>query len=90
YALVVPALRRFQHLPLDWERRVRAKIGHDVRSPAGKRHFLPVKLKPNGTCESVYKESDAATSIANADGYIEIPDETSQLDEGTVAILHLF
>lgn len=90
YALVVPALRRFQHLPLDWERRVRAKLSHDVRSPEGKRHFLPVRLTPNGTCESVYKESDATTSIANADGYIEIPDETTRLDEGTVAIVHLF
>ena len=90
YALVVPALRRFQHLPLDWERRVRAKLSHDVKSPAGKRHFLPVRLKPNGTCESVYKESDATTSIANADGYIEIADETTMLEEGSVAIVHLF
>lgn len=90
YALVVPALRRFQHLPLDWDRRVRAKLSHDVKSPATKRHFLPVRLKPNGTCESVYKESDATTSIANADGYIEIPDEVTRLEEGSVAIVHLF
>jgi molybdopterin molybdotransferase len=90
YALVVPALRRFQHLPLDWERRVRAKLLHRVTSPPGKRHFLPVRVKPNGGCESVYKESDATTSIANADGYIEIPDETTHLDEGAIVIVHLF
>lgn len=90
YALVVPALRRFQHLPLDWERRVRAKLLHPVKSPPGKRHFLPVRLRPNGGCESVYKESDATTSIANADGYIEIPDEADGLEEGTVVIVHLF
>jgi molybdenum cofactor synthesis domain-containing protein len=90
YTLVVPALRRFQHLRLDHERRVRAKLAHAVSSPRGRRHFVPVRLTADGGCESVYKESDATTSIANADGYIDVAEETENLEAGHPVIVRLF
>lgn len=89
YALVIPALRRFQHLEPRWEMTVPATMAHDVRSPAGKRHFLPVRLR-NGAAESTYKESDTITSLADADGYVEIPDAVDRLPAGAPVQVRLF
>lgn len=82
YALVVPALRRWQHLPGEWTARRPARLAHDLASPKGKRHFVPVRLRGE-EAENVFRESDATTSLANADGFIEIPEATERLPRGS-------
>lgn len=89
YVLVVPALRRFQHLEPRWEPTVQATLAQDVRSPAGKRHFLPVRLR-DGRAESTYKESDTITSLADADGYVEIAEAVERLAAGSTVTVRLF
>jgi molybdopterin biosynthesis enzyme len=87
--LVVPWVRAFQRLPpTDLSPRA-ATLAHDVSSPPGKRHFLPVRLQDD-KAESVYRESDATTSLSRADGYIEIPDDVERLAAGTRVQVHPF
>lgn len=89
HVLVVPALRRFQHLPPVATPTLTAKLGHDLASPKGKRHFAPVRVT-GGEAQSVYKESDATTSLSNADGYVEIAEDVETLPRGTLVEIHPF
>lgn len=87
--LVVPWIRAFQQLPPDPAPPTPARLGHDVASPKGRRHFLPVRVQ-DGQAESVYRESDATTSLSRADGYIEIADDVERLSAGTQVQVHPF
>lgn len=89
YVLVVPAVRQFQHLALDWERRVGARLAHDVAPTKDRKLFVPVRVR-EGTCESVFKESDATTSLAHADGYVEVVEGSPGLQRGATVEVRLF
>ncbi len=89
YVLLVPAWRKLAHLP-EWRPvTVAAQLAHEVRSPEGLRQFLTVRVQ-NGIAVSAYKESAAITSLADADGYIVIPEEVTLLPAGTPVTVHLF
>ncbi|MBI2078928.1 MAG: molybdopterin molybdotransferase MoeA [Euryarchaeota archaeon] len=89
HVLVAPALRRFQHLRPMAAAPVTAKLGHDLPSPKGKRHFAPVRVT-GGEAQSVYKESDATTSLSNADGYIEVAEDVEMVPRGTLVEIQPF
>jgi molybdopterin biosynthesis enzyme len=44
----------------------------------------------NGRAEPAFKASGDITSMADADGYIEIPAETDTVEAGTVVTVKLF
>ncbi len=81
YLFLVPVLRKLAYLPLEGKMTVRAIISRRVVSSLGRLQILTVRLE-NGRAIPVFKESGAITSMANADGYIEIPMNVDLVEEG--------
>ncbi|MBP7778389.1 MAG: molybdenum cofactor biosynthesis protein [Acidobacteria bacterium] len=89
YVLLVPFLRTLAHLPAHVPRVVTAPLTRRVASSAGRHQFYTVRLV-NGQAEPAFKASGDITSMAHADGYIEIPDDVAVLDAGTSVDVVLF
>ncbi|MCC7008030.1 MAG: molybdenum cofactor biosynthesis protein [Acidobacteria bacterium] len=82
YLLLVPLLRTIARLP-EWipeTRRVRL-AGRAV-STRDRHQFYPVRIVGD-RAEPVFKGSGEITSLANADGYVEIPEGVDAVDAGT-------
>jgi len=76
------------------EERIAAKCASRIHSAKGRREFLPVHLIKDETGSLlVYpttEGSGAIRSLAMADGFIEIPEETQFLEEGERVSVQLF
>jgi molybdopterin molybdotransferase len=89
YMFLVPFLRKIARLPA-WEpHTVDAPITRRVVSTTGRHQFYTVKLV-EGRAEPAFKASGDITSMANADGYIEIPAQTDVVEAGTIVRVKLF
>ncbi|MEM3395743.1 MAG: molybdopterin-binding protein [Thermoplasmata archaeon] len=80
YALLLSALGKLTRREIQL-RRVKAKMGRRVASTIGRLQFLPVKLDGE-LAIPVFKESGAITSMADAHGYIEIPENVDVVEKG--------
>ena len=89
YLFLVPSIRKMAHLPPRTGDTVKAKLSRRVPGSTGRRQFLTVKLVGDEAV-SVFKESGAITSIAEADGYIEIPENIDMLEKGDIVTVTLF
>jgi molybdenum cofactor synthesis domain-containing protein len=89
YILLVPFLRSTARLPLFAPRRVRAPLGKRIVSQAGRHQFYTVRLQ-DGVAYPAFKGSGEITSLSQADGYIEIPSDRSNVEEGTTVEVTLF
>lgn len=89
YALLAPVLRKMSRMPPEIERYVDAKISRRVVSSLGRLQLLTVKVDGQNAIP-VYKESGAITSLADADGYIEIPIGTELIEKGETVRVKLF
>ncbi|MFC1987727.1 gephyrin-like molybdotransferase Glp [Chloroflexota bacterium] len=89
YLLLLPALRKMAHLPPRTRATVEAKLARRVPGSVGRRQFLTVRVE-GGEAISVFKESGAITSIAEADGYIEIAENIDLLEKGEPVTVTLF
>lgn len=89
YLFLAPAIRKMAHLPPRRLETVKAKLSRSVPGSTGRRQFLTVKLVDDEAV-LVFKESGTITSIANADGYIEIPENIDLLEKGTAVTVTLF
>jgi len=89
YLFLVPALRKMARLPPRVGDKIEAKLSRRVPGSTGRRQFLTVKIV-DGEAVPVFKESGAITSIANADGYIEIPENIDLLEKGEKVTVVLF
>src|SRR4030042_738313 len=81
YLFLLPAGGKMAPLPPRRGETVEARLGRRVPGSVGRRQFLTVRVE-NGEATSVFKESGAITSIAKADGYIEIPENIDLLEKG--------
>jgi molybdopterin molybdotransferase len=89
YMLVVPFLRKMARLPA-WEpRTIDLPLARRVVSAAGRHQFYTVRVA-NGRAEPAFKASGDITSMANADGFIEIPAAVDIVEAGTVVTVKLF
>jgi molybdopterin molybdotransferase len=89
YLLLVPFLRCVARLPA-WEpKTAHLPLARAIRSPADRHQFYTVRVV-DGRVEAAFKGSSAITSMADADGYIEIPPGTGELGAGTVVTVTLF
>jgi molybdenum cofactor synthesis domain-containing protein len=86
---LIPAIRKMARLPSRKGDTVKAKLARRVPGSTGRRQFLTVKLVGDEAV-SVFKESGAITSIAEADGYIEIPENIDLLEKGDIVTVTLF
>jgi len=89
YMLLVPFLRKMARLPA-WEpRTIDLPLARRVVSAAGRHQFYTVRVA-SGRAEPAFKASGDITSMANADGFIEIPAAVDIVEAGTVVTVKLF
>ena len=89
YLLLLLAIRKMAHLPPRREESVEARLSQSVPGSMGRRQFLPVRIEGNNAIPG-FKESGAITSIAEADGYIEIAENIDLLEKGEPVTVRLF
>jgi len=89
YLLVAPLLRRMAQLPPAPARSVLARLRSAVESPAARHQIYPVRVE-DGDAVPVFKGSGEITSLAYADGYVEIPAGVDAVEAGTVVDVTLF
>jgi molybdenum cofactor synthesis domain-containing protein len=89
YLFLLPAIRKMAHLPPRAGETVTVRLARRVPGSVGRRQFLTVKIE-GGEALPVFKESGAITSIADADGYIEIAENIDLLEKGEPVTVTLF
>ncbi len=89
YLLLVPFLRRVAHLPPWNPHVVTVPLARRLVSTADRHQFYTVRLV-DGHAEPAFKASGDITSMANADGYMEIPVSTGVIEAGTAVTVTLF
>ncbi len=87
--LIKPALRKLSRLPEPPERRTKAVLQKRITSSLGRQQYMTVRLD-NGKAQPVYKQSGAITSMAQADGYFEIPENKELVEKGEKISVILF
>jgi molybdopterin molybdotransferase len=89
YMLLVPALRRMAHLPAHQARTTQLPLAQRIVSTTGRHQFYTVRIVGNQAVPA-FKASGDITSMAHADGYIEIPAQTDIIEKGEVVTVSLF
>ena len=89
YLLLVPFLRKVARLPEWAPRSVEASLSRRIVSTTGRHQFYTVRLV-DGRAEPAFKASGDITSMAHADGYIEIGAQTDVVEAGTTVTVRLF
>ena len=89
YMMLVPFLRAVARLPPWSPRTVDVPLARKIVSTTGRHQFYTVKLV-DGRAELAFKASGDITSMAHADGYIEIPAQTDVVEAGTIVTVKLF
>lgn len=89
YLFILPVVRKMAHLPPRIGETVEARLSRRVPGSVGRRQFLTVKIEGSDAVP-VFKESGAITSIAEADGYIEIAENIDLLEKGEPVTVTLF
>jgi molybdopterin molybdotransferase len=86
--LVVPLINKMMGLvePPQYVERI---LSRKIASTIGRYEFLAVKLSDEGAVP-VMKGSSAITTLAEADGFIEIDEDTEVLDRGEMVQVRLF
>ena len=82
-------LRRMAHLPPTSAGTVEVPLGNPIERTPGRLEFHTVRIE-DGTAVSAFKESNAITSMAHADGYIEIPADVDRIEKGAPVRVTLF
>ncbi len=89
YGLLVPVLRKLGRLPQMRSRGIELPMSRRYTSTTGRHQFLPVRIE-QGEVIPVFKESGAITSMADAEGYIEIPANVDLVEKGERVVVMFF
>jgi len=89
YLFLLPAIRKMAHLPPRRGESIEARLARRVPGSVGRKQFLTVRLEGDEAVP-VFKESGAITSVAEADGYIEIAENIDLLEKGEPVTVTLF
>ena len=89
YMLLVPMLRRMARLPEHQPRTVTVPLARRVVSTTGRHQFYTVHVS-GGAATPAFKASGDITSMAHADGYIEIPAHVDIVEAGQLVEVKLF
>ncbi|MFW5945972.1 MAG: gephyrin-like molybdotransferase Glp [Candidatus Natronoplasma sp.] len=87
--LITPGLRKMARLPEPSERKTDAVLAKRITSSLGRQQYMTVRLE-NEKAHPVYKQSGAITSMAQADGYFEIPENVELVEKGEKISVTLF
>lgn len=89
YMLLIPMLRHMARLPRYVPHTVTLPLARRIVSTTGRHQFYPVRIA-NGAAQPAFKASGDITSMADADGYIEIPAQTDIVEAGEPVEVKLF
>ncbi len=89
YGLLVPVLRKLARLPVARMGGVELPMARRYTSTIGRYQYLPVRIE-HGEVVPAFKESGAITSMADAEGYIEIPANVDLVEKGELVAVVLF
>ena len=89
YMLLIPVLRRMARLPSYEPRTIALPLARRIVSTTGRHQFYTVRIA-DGAAHPAFKASGDITSMAHADGYIEIPAQTDIVEAGEVVLVKLF
>jgi molybdopterin molybdotransferase len=89
HLLLVPFLRATARLPPFQPSIVRVPLAGRIDSPVRRHQIYTVRLH-DGSAHPAFKGSGDITSLSQADGYIEIPEDQSVVEEGVVVEVTLF
>ena len=89
YILLVPLLRTLARLPEYQPHTISVPLARRVVSTTGRHQFYTVRVL-DGTAVPAFKASGDITSMAHADGYIEIPAQTDIVEAGQIVDVKLF
>jgi len=89
YMLLVPMIRKMARLPEYHPHVVRVPLARRIISTTGRHQFYTVRLA-DGAAVPAFKGSGDITSMANADGYLEIPSQTDIVEAGELVDVKLF
>jgi molybdopterin molybdotransferase len=89
YMMIVPFLRQIARLPRWTPASLDVPLARRIVSTTGRHQFYTVRVV-DGRAEPAFKASGDITSMANADGYIEIPAQTDVVEAGTMVRVKLF
>ena len=89
YLLLVPLVRRMARLPPWNPRTVTLPLTRRVTSTPSRHQFYTVRVVDDSV-EPAFKASGDITSMANADGYFEIPVGVDAVEAGTIVTVTLF
>ena len=89
YGILAPALWKMARLRKRSFASVKAPMSRRYTSTIGRHQYLPVRLE-GGEVIPVFKESGAITSMADAEGYIEIPANVDLVEKGEIVEVLLF
>lgn len=89
HLLVAPMLRQMARLPAYEPRTTRLPLARRIVSTTGRHQFYTVRVA-DGMAVPAFKGSGDITSMAHADGYIEIAAQTDIVEAGEVVEVKLF
>ena len=89
YGLLIPVLRKLARLPESRAGGIELPMSRRYTSTIGRHQYLPVRVE-HGEVVPVFKESGAITSMADAEGYIEIPANVDLVEKGEPVLVRFF
>ncbi len=90
YGLLVPVLRKLGRLPESVQTGgIELPMSRRYTSTTGRHQYLPVRIE-HGEVVPAFKESGAITSMAHAEGYIEIPANVDLVEKGERVLVKFF
>ncbi|HTU01627.1 MAG TPA: gephyrin-like molybdotransferase Glp [Candidatus Sulfotelmatobacter sp.] len=89
YGLLVPVLRQMAQFPMPRAGGIELPMARRFTSTIGRHQFLPVRIE-DGLVVPAFKESGAITSMADAEGYIEIPANVDLVEKGERVLVKFF
>jgi molybdenum cofactor synthesis domain-containing protein len=89
YLLLAPFLRCVARLPAWVPRTITLPLASSIRSASDRHQFYTVRVTDRGV-EPAFKGSGDITSMADADGYIEIASGTGVLEAGAMVTVTMF
>ena len=89
HVLLIPMLRKMARLPEFFPRTVTVSLSRRIVSTTGRHQIYTVRVA-DGIAIPAFKGSSDITSMAHADGYIEIPAQTDIVEAGETVEVKLF
>ncbi|MBI2113942.1 MAG: molybdenum cofactor biosynthesis protein [candidate division NC10 bacterium] len=89
YGLLVPVLRKLARLAEPPTSGIQLPMSRRYTSTIGRHQYLPVRVE-GGEVVPAFKESGAITSMADAEGYIEIPANVDLVEKGEPVLVKFF